>query len=297
MKVLVTGSAGRIGGAIVQCLRPLHAVVGLDLRPAAEVDMVGDLREQALLQRALRGVDAVVHVAALHAPQVGSSTDAEFESINVGATRQLIDAALAAGVGRIVYTSTTALYGSAATPSGRAGWVDEDLPPQPRTIYHRTKLAAEALLERAARDHGLGVTVLRMSRCFPEPAPLMAAYRLHRGVDARDVAQAHALALRASAAGLRRFVISGATPFQPHDMAELARDAASVWHRRAPALVQAFEQRAWPLPETVDRVYCAQRAALELGWRPRFGFEEVLREWDQGSPQVLPPLRQRSACE
>ena len=45
-------------------------------------------------------------------------------------------AACAAGVGQLLYTSTTALYGDAATPPHAAGWVDETLTPQPRTIYH-----------------------------------------------------------------------------------------------------------------------------------------------------------------
>jgi nucleoside-diphosphate-sugar epimerase len=215
--------------------------------------------------------------------------DSEFERINVRATLDLAEAAAAAGVRRLVFTSTTALYGDAATPAAGAGWVDEALLPRPRTVYHRSKLAAEAVLREAAERHGLAVTVLRMARCFPEPAPWMAACRLHRGVDARDVAQAHALALAWAGPGWRVFVVSGATPFLPQDGAALLHDAPSVLRQRAPALVAAFERRGWPLPAAIDRVYSPAQAIAQLGWLPEFGFDEVLRQCDASSPEVLPP--------
>ena len=153
------------------------------------------------------------------------------------------------------------------------------------------------MLESAAARGGLAVTVLRMSRCFPEPAPMMAAYRLHRGIDARDVADAHARALETERPGLRRFVISSATPFEPGDMHELERDAPTVLRRRAPELAEAFVRRGWSLPKSIDRVYCAALAMRELGWQPRFGFAEVLKMLDEGSSEVLPPRCEPSARE
>jgi nucleoside-diphosphate-sugar epimerase len=289
MRVLVTGSAGRIGGAIAARLAREHQVSGLDLRPAPHTHWLGELRDGALLARALAGVDAVVHTAALHAPQLGVVPDALFEAVNVEATRQLLALARAQGVQRIVYTSTTALYGHAATPPGRAGWVDEHLPPQPRTVYHRSKLAAEALLREAAARDGLAVALIRMSRCFPEPAPAMAVYRLHRGVDARDVAEAHALALAALRPGLACYVVSGATPFLPEDAEDLLRAAPAVLARRAPALVAAFARRGWALPPAIDRVYDPAHAMAALGWAPQHGVDELLRQADAGSSEVLPP--------
>jgi nucleoside-diphosphate-sugar epimerase len=128
-----------------------------------------------------------------------------------------------------------------------------------------------------------------MARCFPEAAPLMAAYRLHRGVDARDVASAHALALRPVATPWRCFVISGATPFRAEDAAALKHDAPAVIARRAPELARAFAARGWALPASIDRVYCPAAAQRELGWTPRFGAAEVLRQLDERSADVLPP--------
>lgn len=287
MKILVTGSSGRVGRAIHARLRGAHDVTGLDRRPSPTADIVASLDDEKTLAAALRGCDAVVHVAALHAPHVGQRPDAEFEAINVEGTARVARLAGEAGVRRIVFTSTTALYGSGGVEA--AEWVTEDTLPRPRTIYHHTKLAAERLLEAAVAEHGLAVTALRMSRCFPEPAPLMAVYRLHRGVDARDVAEAHALALDWEGPGFRKLVVSGAKPFLPEDAVALALRAPEVLAHRAPALVDAFAARGWDLPPAIDRVYDARRARDVLGWIPRHGFEEVLAELDRGSAEVLRP--------
>ncbi|MBZ8140790.1 epimerase [Rubrivivax gelatinosus] len=290
MRVLVTGSSGRIGSAICTRLSRDHAVVGLDILPSSTTDIVGSITDVNVIRQALQEVDAVVHTAALHAPHVGAIRESEFERVNVVCTRVLADEAVTAGAKRFVFTSTTALYGTASTIHQRAGWIDESVTPEPRTIYHHTKLAAEAALEVAAQSGTLAVTILRMSRCFPEPAPLMAAYRLHRGVDARDVADAHAIALQTISTGFRRYVVSGSTPFKPEDVQALARNAQSVLERRAPELVEAFKRRGWNLPNSIDRVYSPALLAQELGWSPRYGFDEVLKLLDAGSPEVLPPL-------
>jgi UDP-glucose 4-epimerase len=290
MKVLITGAAGRVGSAICEALRAAgDAVVGLDRQPSAWTDVQADIGDEPAVRRALDGADAVVHVAALHAPHVGQASEAAFERINVQGSVQLARWAVQAGVRRFVFTSTTALYGHASTPADRAGWVDEDTLPQPRTVYHRSKLAAEAALAALADEQGLALTVLRMSRCFPEAADAMVVYRLHRGVDARDVAQAHVLALRQATPSVRTFVISGATPFRPEDAERLKHDAAALLAERAPDLAAAFAARGWALPASIDRVYTPQRAQQTLGWQPQFGFESVMRQCDEGSPEVLPP--------
>ncbi len=289
MKILITGSSGRVGRAIHGRLARDHEVVGLDRAPSSTADIVGDLRDVASLDRALTGVDAVVHSAALHAPHVGVVRDDVFEAINVTATGTLARRAIEHGVRQIVFTSTTALYGAASTPADRAGWIDESTVPRPKSIYHRTKVAAEQVLEAIADEGRLAVTVLRMSRCFPEPVAAMAAYRLHRGVDARDVAEAHALALRPGHLGFRRFVISADTPFERDDAHQLLRDAPTVLRRRAPELVETFARRGWALPRSIDRVYVPQAASEQLGWRSRHGFAEVVRMLDDGSSEVISP--------
>jgi UDP-glucose 4-epimerase len=78
MKVLVTGSSGRVGRAICVRLCREHEVVGLDQSPSSAADIVGDITDTALLKRALLGADAVVHTAAFHAPHVGIIPDTRF---------------------------------------------------------------------------------------------------------------------------------------------------------------------------------------------------------------------------
>lgn len=286
MKIVLTGSSGRIGRAIFGALAAGHEVVGIDRTAFATTQIVGDCADREILARALDGADAVIHTAGPHAPQVGILSDAEFVRVNVEGTRLIAEMARASGVGRLLYTSTTALYGHAVTP-GHCTWIDEGTVPQPRTIYHRTKLAAEVLLEELASD-AMPVRVLRMSRCFPEPAPAMAAYRLHRGIDARDVARGHVLALSNTGAVFERYILSGATPFARADCAALAEDAGAVLAARAPQLVAAFEARGWPLPQAIDRVYDSCAARGLLGWQPRWGWEEVLAQLERESIEVLP---------
>lgn len=287
MRIVLTGSSGRIGRAIFSALCAQHEIIGIDRAPFSTTHVVGDFADEVLLRRLLRNADAVIHTAALHAPHVGTMPDEEFRRINVAGTRLIAGEAVAAGIRRFVFTSTTALYGHAVA-AGSCSWIDEDTAPRPRSIYHRTKLEAEDVLNEMA-GAAFAVRVLRMSRSFPEPADVMAAYRLHRGIDARDVADAHATALSNGGAHFQRYIVSGASPFAKEDRDALATDAASVIRRRAPDLAAAFDRRGWRLPRSIDRVYDSSLAGNGLGWHARLGFEEVLAQLDRRSLEVLPP--------
>lgn len=254
MQVIVTGAAGLIGSAVAARLARDHDVFGVDLRPGPHVSIVGDCHDVTLPKSA----DAIVHVAALHAPDVGRRSDEEFRRTNVDATARLLDH----GARHFVFTSTTSLYGHALH-----GWIDETTVPEPRDIYDETKHKAERLVKEA------GGAILRMSRCFPEPEDLMAAYRLYRGIDRRDVAEAHCLALGRSGT----WVVSADTPFEPEDVGQLAVDAPSIIERRLPGLARRMPF----VPPSIDRVYDSRLARAELGFRPRFGIEACLAgDWD-----------------
>ncbi|SDB13412.1 Nucleoside-diphosphate-sugar epimerase [Agrobacterium fabrum] len=286
MRIVLTGSSGRVGRAIFSALAGRHDVTGIDRSPFSTTHIVDDFADESLLRRAFERADAVIHTAALHAPHVGCVPNAEFQRINVDGARMVAEAAMATGVPRLVFTSTTALYGHAVS-AGACAFIDEDTPPQPKSIYHRTKLEAEHLLEEMAGSH-FAVRVLRMSRSFPEPADVMAAYRQHRGVDIRDVADAHVLALGNAGEDFQRYIVSASTPFFADDCDALAKDAPSVLRQRTPGLADAFAQEGWALPTTIDRVYSPARAVDGLGWISRFGFEEVLAQLARRSLEVLP---------
>jgi nucleoside-diphosphate-sugar epimerase len=272
VKVLVTGSSGRIGGAIAARLSLRHAVAGVDLRPGPLTTDIAGVENTARLAELLSGVDAVIHTASLHVPDLAARSAADFRAVNVDATRRLLAAAGEAGVGRFVYTSTTSLYGEAMLPvSGAAVWVTESLVPRPRDVYDETKLGAEEACAAAARA-GLPCVALRMSRCFPEHARIMAIYRLYRGVDSEDVAQAHELALAPGREGFAVFNISAPTPFVEADCPRLFEDAAAVLLERYPWAAAEFARRGWQLPQSIDRVYVVDQAVAVLGYRPQHGF-------------------------
>ena len=277
MKILVTGSSGRVGSAIAARLKLRHQVTGLDLRPGALTTEIADVEDTTRVASLLAGTEAVVHTASLHMPDLAARSRAEFQAVNVDATRRLLQAAGAAGVSRFVYTSTTSLYGDAMLPAGgAAAWVDETLAPQPRDIYDETKLAAEEACQEAARA-GLACTSLRMSRCFPEEPRLVAIYRLYRGVDAEDVAQAHELALAAAGGGFEVYNVSAPTPFRRDDCRRLFEDAASVLLERHPWAEAEFASRTWQLPRSIDRVYVVDKAIAGLGYRPQHDFAALFR--------------------
>jgi len=125
MRVLVTGAAGLIGSGVAARLRQDHDVTGLDLLAGPEVQVVGNCFDVAEWRQAVGQFDAVVHVAALHAPHVGQRSDNDFRRANVDATSRLLDFALNRGASHFVLTSTTSLYGHAFQQDCKAVWVDE----------------------------------------------------------------------------------------------------------------------------------------------------------------------------
>lgn len=132
-------------------------------------------------QELLAGVAAVTGTSGRVGNAVARAL-ADFRAVNVDATEALLDDAGAAGVRRIVYISSTSVYGDALVPADRAVWVDESLTPRPRDIYDETKLAAEQLVESSA----IRSMTLRIARCFPEPPPVLATHRLHDSTAAAD---------------------------------------------------------------------------------------------------------------
>src|SRR3954471_6160124 len=267
MRVLVTGSSGHLGEAL---RRVLPDAVGLDILPSPYTDIVGSVADRAVVRRAVAGVDAIVHAATLHKPHVGSHSRQEFIDTNVTGTLALLEEALAAGVSRVVFTSTTSAFGRALTPppGAPAAWVTEDVAPVPRNIYGATKTAAEDLCELFHRDHGLPCLILRTSRFFPEPDDrddLRAAYDdlnlkvnelLYRRVDLEDVVGAHRLALeKAGEIGFRPVGISATTPFTRDDLPLLGEDARAVVRARFPHHEAIYADRRWTMFDRLDRVY------------------------------------------
>lgn len=292
MKILVTGSAGHLGEALMRTLRAEGASVeGIDRLPSPFTDRVGDIADPAFVRDAMSGISQVLHTATLHKPHVESHSRQAFIDTNLTGTLNLLEAAAAADATAFVFTSTTSAFGAALRPppGSPAVWVDESLTPVVRNIYGVTKTAAEDLCELMHRLKRLPVVVLRTSRFFPEddddPAAralrsqenIQANELLYRRVDIEDVVEAHRVALReAGRIGFGRFIVSATTPFRREDCAELGRDAASVLRRRVPGWEAVFARFGWTPPETLDRVYDNLAARDVLGWQPKVDFVAAL---------------------
>ncbi|MHC2623580.1 UDP-glucose 4-epimerase [Bradyrhizobium huanghuaihaiense] len=294
MTILVTGSAGHLGEAVLRTLRRRGSPArGVDLKPSSFTDAVGSIVDLAFVREQMEGVTAVIHTATLHKPHVATHSKRDFVDTNVTGTLNLLEAAAAAaGVRSFVFTSTTSAFGSQLRPeAGQAAvWVTEDLLPVPKNIYGTTKLMAENLCELFFRERALPVIVLRTSRFFPEddddPA-MRSAYPLdnaqanellYRRLDIADAVSAHLLAVdRAPRIGFARYIVSATSPFEPHHLAALADDAASVVRALYPDYAQLYAARGWRLFPQLDRVYVNARARRELGWRPEFDFAHVLQ--------------------
>src|SRR4051794_34336434 len=111
--IAVTGSAGYLGSRIVTSLLGAGPVAGIDRVEAPTVTHRADILDRATLAQAFRRACVVIHTAGLNGgPGAPASTD-RMRRINVGGTEAVIAAARAAGVRRLVLTSTTALYGAA----------------------------------------------------------------------------------------------------------------------------------------------------------------------------------------
>jgi UDP-glucose 4-epimerase len=292
MRIVVTGSAGHLGEGLVRVLRDEGIdVVGLDILESPYTTVVGSIADRALVRDCVDGADGIVHAATLHKPHVGSHDRQAFVDTNVTGTLNLLEAAVEAGVGRFVFTSTTSAFGRALTPlpGAPAAWITEDVAPVPRNIYGSTKTAAEDLCELVHRDHGLPCLILRTSRFFPEADDrdhMRAAYDdlnlkvnelLYRRLDLEDLVDAHRLALdRAPEIGFGRYIVSATTPFGPDDLAELRTDAPAVVGRLFPDFDEVYRARGWRMFDSIERVYVNARARSELGWSPRYDFRLAL---------------------
>lgn len=292
MKILVTGSSGHLGEALARTLIGLgHEVVGLDIVEGAFTTRLGSIADRQCVRQCMAGVQTVFHAATLHKPHVATHGRQDFVDTNVTGTLNLLEEAVATGIGSFVFTSTTSVFGDALVPpaGAPAAWVTEEVRPIPKNIYGVTKAAAEDLCQLFHRNQGLACIVLRTSRFFPEEddhkavrdayedANIKANEYLHRRVDIEDVVGAHLLAAeRAPALGFRRYIISATTPFSPGDLPGLRADAPLAVRRRVPAYEAEYARRGWKMSPSIDRVYVNLRARDELGWRPKYDFNLVI---------------------
>jgi UDP-glucose 4-epimerase len=321
--VLVTGATGAVGPRVIHALDQ----AGFRIRsfsvdtpssgifpPSADV-LIGDVTDKAAVQSAMQGVDAVIHLAALlHVVNPPPAMRGKYERVNVGGTATVVEAAIKAGVKRVVLFSTIAVYGASDDCV-----LNEQSPTQPDTFYAQIKCAVEQIIlnARGADGQPLG-TVLRLgavygSRIKGNYERLTHALARNRfipvgnGLNRRtlvydkDVGRAALLAVSHPAAEGRVFNV---TDGKFHTLNEIIESICSALGRKPPRLAlpvspvrfatgivedlvrlvgrQAQISRATIEKYTEDIAVDSSRIRTELGFKPQYdlrsGWQETVQE-------------------
>jgi UDP-glucose 4-epimerase len=292
MKILVTGSSGHLGEALMRNLRAEKKdAVGIDILPSPFTDQIGSIAERTFVKQCMKGITHVLHVATLHKPHVSSHNQQQFIDTNITGTLNLLEESAKNDVRSFIFTSTTSTFGDALTPGPDepAAWITEEVIPIPKNIYGVTKTAAEDLCQLFHRNHKLPCLVLKTSRFFPEEddekaiaetytdSNTKANEYLYRRVDTEDVVNAHLLALEnAPSIGFGKYIISATTPFEKKHLLALKKDAQQVVKSLYPDFESLYARLGWKMFPTIGRVYVNEKARKELGWKPKYDFGYIL---------------------
>ena len=312
-RVLVTGGAGFVGSTLVDRLlaegREVVVLDGFDPFYAEALKRenlaaamgarnfrleVGDLRDPAAVARAVEGCDGVVHLAALAGVRPSLERPAEYADVNVRGTAIVAEAMLRAGVRRMVFASSSSVYGEREQASGP--FRESDPVERPVSPYAATKRAGELLLHSFHHAEGLAVTCARIFTAYgPRQRPDLAirkfAERMRAGQTipvygdgeaTRDFTYVDDLVdalVRALDAGLGFAILNfgaGRTVRLLDVIAELER-ALGV-----PARIEWLPRQTGDVSRTWADVSAAQAA---LGWAPKVALEEGIARfahWLQG---------------
>lgn len=168
-KVLVTGAGGFLGTTLVNELCKVGVAVRAVLREAKQsplllpmVEMVrSDIRDARNIKEAISGCNAIVHLAAKVPVIDDCGLEQDYQAINVEGTRNVVDAAVASGVRRVVFASSVKVFGEETS-----GCIDESWPADPKTRYGRSKWLAEQLISDYATRYSLTAVSLRLPMVY-----------------------------------------------------------------------------------------------------------------------------------
>ncbi|CAO5227786.1 NAD-dependent epimerase/dehydratase family protein [Frankia sp. AgKG'84/4] len=296
MKIAVTGGSGFIGSHVVDRLLDAgHEVVSLDVDARPSDPRATSLRVDVLdlpgLTAALRGADAVFHVAGMSNVDFAYADPARTVRLNVEGTGNVCEAARQAGVGRVLFASTVWVYGAVGEQATPAPLTEDAEITLSRAghVYTSTKLAAELLLHSYQQTYGLPFTILRYGIPYGPGMrdELVLARFVRKALDGdsltvagdgqqfrnyvfvRDLADAHVQALRPEAENAT-IALEGAEAVSVLEMAQaVCRYFPGTTIEHVPARPGDFR----------GREVSARRAQDLLGWRPTTPFSDGVRQY------------------
>ena len=270
MEILVTGGVGKVGQWVVRDLLDggAHQVTVFDRLPGPERGpvkyLVGDVQDLGQVIEAMADVEAVIHLAAIHNPNI--ATASVTYQTNVVGTFNVHHAAFRLGIKRVVSASSNAIvgwsYGERFVPDYLP--IDEDHPLRPEDVYGLSKQIGETIAQSYSRK-GLETIMLRPSgvvtpgeleQIKKEGGRRLSGFQAYSYIDARDLAVAFRLAVE-------RSIPNGAALFVVSDDSTIAEPLCDLYPRVMPSI----GDKALSLTGSKGS-YSNSRAKKLLGWQP-----------------------------
>ena len=282
MKIMVTGSAGKIGRHTLPVLRAAgHRAVGLDIAGPVEPgrQLRCDCTDFGAVMGALSGIDpaggvpdAVIHLAGIPAP--GLATDEATFSVNMRSTYNIFSACARLGIRKIVWASSETILGLPFDVPPAFAPIDETHPDRPNWSYALAKQLGETMADNFVRWYpDMSILSLRFSNVFTaddyaglakmQADPARRKWNLWSYVDAEDAAEACVRAVEASVAGHERMLIAAADTLMDAPSADLMRDYFPDVPLRAMDGFQSLQSSA--------------RAAALIGYQPQYSWRERMQ--------------------
>jgi nucleoside-diphosphate-sugar epimerase len=275
MRIVVTGGSGKAGRWVVRDLRERgHDVLNVDLvhdGSAHGLCVLTDLTDLGQTSEVIRGADAVVHLAAIPAPEI--HPPGETFRTNTLSTYNVFAAAVAARVQRVVWASSETVLGLPFDTPPAFAPIDESHPPRPETSYALAKLVGETMAAQFARQSGIAFLGLRISNIMEPPDyarfpsfsddPMQRKWNLWGYVDARDVAQAVQKGLAAEIDGADVCIVAAADTVMRQRSADLLAEVYPDVPLRRPV-------------EGRETLLSIGRARALLGYEPEHSWEAEL---------------------
>lgn len=296
-KILVTGTEGEVGSALLPQLSLRFDATGFDIQPhAGSMRAVqGDLTSYSDIAAASEGMDAIVHMAALLCrPEQDRSVD-----LNVKATANVLQAAVDAGVKRVVYCSTVWASGHGFTEPYLP--IDEDVPCNPVCMYGQTKWLGELMTEWYGRVYGLETVIIRFCGYHhvrgyapdgtidwdeADVTGLFTRYLDggHKLMNPADLGEAFGAALEKPGITGQRYIVGVSTPYVAGDAAGLRSIPADVIERYYPRVPELLEEIGIEI-SPIQVFYSHEKARTRLGFRSRHDLGDMARlyrRWRDG---------------